>query len=86
MHAVLEKDTRKLVDDAETIKQGLKRLEDDYTKWTIKHEELKLADLLESVKMVEIDVILMVADCVSAGCQAKECTQIVFDWLYSHHL
>ncbi len=79
MNPVLQKDTRKLMDDTETIRQGLKRLEDDYAKWTAKRGEMELADLLESVKVVEIDASLMMADCTSAGCQAKEDTKIVFD-------
>jgi hypothetical protein len=67
------------MEHAETISQGLKRLENDYTKWTAKHGEMELADLLESVKGVEIDLSLMVTDYISAGCQVKEDTKIVFD-------
>lgn len=82
MNSILKKDARRLIDDAETIKQGLKRLEDDYAKWAAKNEEIELTDLLESVKGVEIDVSLMVADCISAGWQSKKSPEIVYNDLH----
>ena len=79
MNPVLQKDSKKLMEDAERIKQGLRRLENDYTKWNSERGKIGLSDLLESVKGVEIDGSIMVADCVSAGYKAKAGAEIVFN-------
>jgi hypothetical protein len=70
MDSILERDVRKLLDDTETIKQDLERLEQDYSAWARKREENDLANLMEDLKSAEIDVSTMTTDCVSASLQS----------------
>ena len=79
MDPVLQKDAKALMADARMIKEGIKRLEDDYMKWTTKREKIELSDLIESVKGIEVDVHLMMADSISLGCQEEKATDDLFN-------
>jgi len=72
MNQILEKDMMTLMVDTVRIREDLNKLEGDYTNWTRKGEERDLEDLLEDLKGAEIDVSLLLTDCVSAGCHCGE--------------
>jgi hypothetical protein len=79
MNGVIQRDSDRLTGHAERIKQGLERLERDCSAWARKREESDLVDLLEDLKGVEMDVSLMLTDCISAGCQCGgEAPKVVF--------
>jgi hypothetical protein len=77
MKNILHRDTRRLRLDAERIERGLERLKRDCSAWSRKQEEKDLVDLIENLKGVEIDVSLMLSDCISAGCRCGEGAQKV---------
>lgn len=66
MANVLQRDTLKLLEDADRIKQELKKLEKDCRNWSVEREGRDLSDLTDTVKDVETDVSLMLADSISA--------------------
>jgi hypothetical protein len=72
MRTILHRDTGRLRVDTERIKQGLERLKQDCSAWARKQEEKDLADLMKNLKGVEMDVSLMLTDCISTGCQCGE--------------
>jgi hypothetical protein len=79
MNAIINRDSDRLTAHAERIKQGLERLEQDCSAWARKREEKDLVDLMEDLKGVEMDVSLMLTDCISAGCQCgEEAPKVVF--------
>jgi hypothetical protein len=79
MNAIIHRDSDRLTAHAERIKQGLEKLELDCTLWARKREEKDLVDLMEDLKGVEMDVSLMLTDCISAGCQCgEEAPKVVF--------
>jgi hypothetical protein len=72
MDTILHKDARRLRVDAERIGQGLERFRHDCSAWARKEEEKDLVDLIEKLKGIEMDVSLMLTDCISAGCRCGE--------------
>jgi len=83
MNTILQKDLTTLMVDTERIKDDLERLERDYSVWARKQEEKDLADLLEDLKGAEVDVSLLLTDCVSAGCHCGEnAPKVVFHDLH----
>jgi hypothetical protein len=72
MKNILRRDSHKLRMDGEKIRQGLEKLKRDCSEWARKQEEKDLAELLEKLKGVEMDVSLMLTDCISAGCRFGE--------------
>jgi hypothetical protein len=79
MNGVILRDSDRLTAHAERIKQGLDRLEQDCSTWARKREEKDLVDLMEDLKGVEMDVSLMLTDCISAGCECgEEAPKVVF--------
>ena len=79
MNAIIRRDSDKLTAHAERIRHGLERLEQDCSAWARKREEKDLVDLMENLKGVEMDVSLMLTDCVSVGCQCgEEAPKVVF--------
>jgi hypothetical protein len=67
MNAVINRDSDRLLADAERIKEGLQRLEQDCSAWARKREEKDLVELMEDLKGVETDVCLLLTDYTSAG-------------------
>jgi hypothetical protein len=83
MNAIIRRDSDRLTSHAERIKQGLQRLEQDCSAWARKREEKDLVDLMEDLKGAEMDVSLMLTDCISAGSQCEEeATKVVFHDLH----
>jgi len=83
MNAITHGDSDRLTAHAERIKQGLQRLEQDCLVWARKREENDLVDLMEDLKGVEMDVSLMLTDCISAGCRSgEEAPKVVFHDLH----
>jgi hypothetical protein len=79
MNAIIHKDSDRLTAHAERIRQGLETLEQDCSVWARMREEKDLLDLMEDLKGVEMDVSLMLTDCISAGCQCgEEAPKVVF--------
>jgi hypothetical protein len=79
MNGVIHRDSDRLTVHAERIKQGLERLEQDCSAWARKREEKDLGDLMEDLQRIEMDVSLMLTDCISAGCQCgEEAPKVVF--------
>jgi hypothetical protein len=79
MKTILHRDTHRLAVDAERIKQGLERLKQDCSAWARKEEEKDLTDLMENLRGVEMEVSLMLTDCVYAGCHCgEEAPKVVF--------
>jgi hypothetical protein len=72
MNGIIHRDSDRLTERAERIKQGLERLEQDCSAWSRKREEEDLVDLMGDLQGVEMDVSLMLTDCISAGCQCGE--------------
>jgi hypothetical protein len=72
MKTIRHRDTNRLRIDTERIKQGLEKLKQDGAVWAIKQNEKDLADLMENLRGIEMDVSLMLTDCVYAGCQCGE--------------
>jgi hypothetical protein len=72
MKNILRRDSNKLRVDGEKIKHGLDRLKQDCAEWARRQEENDLAELLEKLKGVEMDVSLMLTDCISTGCRCGE--------------
>jgi CBS domain-containing protein len=54
MNPVLRKDSRKLMDDTEIIRQDFRRLEDDYIKWSAKRGIMESANLPASHRVREV--------------------------------
>ena len=71
MELVLKKDMGKLIGDTEKVKQGLERLEKDHAAWTRDREREDLVDILEGVKLLELDVSILMGDCASLS-QAEQ--------------
>jgi len=83
MNTILQKDMTTLMVDTERIKDDLERLERHYSVWARKQEEKDLADLLQDLKGAEVDVSLLLTDCVSAGCHCGEnAAKVVFHDLH----
>ena len=79
MNSVINEDARKLEADAQTIEQGLDCLARDCSAWARKRAEQGLTGLMEDLKGVEVDVSLMLTDCVSTGFQhGKDSPKQVF--------
>jgi hypothetical protein len=79
MNAIIHRDSDRLIAHAERIKQGLQTLEQDCSVWARMREEKDLLDLMGDLKGVEMDVSLMLTDCISAGCQCgEEAPKVVF--------
>jgi hypothetical protein len=79
MKTILHRNTHRLAVDAERIRQGLENLKLDCSTWARKKEKRDLADLMENLRGVEMEVSLMLTDCVYAGCQCgKEAPKVVF--------
>jgi hypothetical protein len=72
METILHRDTHRLRVDAEKIKQGLERLKQDCSAWARNQEEKDLADLMENLRGIEMEVSLMLTDCIYAGCHCGE--------------
>jgi hypothetical protein len=72
MNAVIHRDTQRLEGDAETIEQELDCLTRDCSSWARKRAEQDLAGLMEDLKGVEVDLSLMLTDCISAGFEHGE--------------
>jgi aryl carrier-like protein len=80
MEANLQKDIRKLLVDANMIKEGLDTLRQDCSDWARGHEDGDLAQLVENLKQAEIDVSMMMTDCISVGrCREEEGMRATFD-------
>jgi hypothetical protein len=79
MGSMIHRDTQRIAGDAERITHGLECLARDRLVWARKREEKDLMDLIEGLKGLEIDVSLMLTDCISAGCQVgEEAPKVVF--------
>ena len=79
MNTIIKRDSDRLAAHAERVKQGLERLEQDCSAWARKREQEDLVDLMEDLKGVEVDVSLMLTDCISTGCQfGDEAPKVVF--------
>jgi hypothetical protein len=72
VETILRKDAHKLRVDTERIRHGLEKLKRDCLAWARKQEEKDLIDLIEILKGVEMDVSLVLTDCISAGCRSGE--------------
>jgi hypothetical protein len=72
MSTMIHRDSQRLEGDTERITQGLECLARDLSVWARKREEKDLMDLIDGLKALEIDVSLMLTDCISAGCQVGE--------------
>lgn len=79
MNALIYRDSERLTAHAESIKQGLQRLEQDCSGWDRKREEKDLVDLMEDLKGVQTGVNLMLTGCICARSQCgEEATRVVF--------
>lgn len=63
MNSNLDKDLQQIVADIESIKQTLKKLEQDQAAWARMCEEEDLEKILKSVQKLESDVSMMMSDC-----------------------
>lgn len=65
MDLIIERDIEKLIADTANVKQTLIMLERDQSVWARNREEKDLAKLIERVRQLEVDVSLMMSDCLS---------------------
>jgi hypothetical protein len=72
MNSVINKDARKLETHAQTIEQGLDCLTRDCSAWARRRAEQDLRGLMEDLRGVEVDVSLMLTDCISSGFENGE--------------
>ena len=72
MNAVLHSDAQRLERDVEKVKEGVECLTKDCSAWARRLEEADLVGLMEDLKGVEVDVSLMMTDCISAGGHHRE--------------
>lgn len=87
METDLRKDIRRLMQDANRIKEGLDTLKQDCSDWASGHEDGDLAQLVENLKQTEIDVSMMMTDCISAGrCREEQGMRATFDDLQNTFL
>ena len=79
MNTVIQSYTQRLEDDAERITKGLRCLGRDCSAWARTREEKDLKDLLEDLERIEIDVSLILTDCIWAGSQfGEDSTRVIF--------
>jgi hypothetical protein len=70
MYAILQKDIRKLMRDAENIRRRLEdMLEHDYAPLAMQSHQNDLTQLIENLKHLECDVSTMLSDCIFLGRQ-----------------
>jgi hypothetical protein len=70
MHSILQKDIRKLMRDAESMRRRLEdMLEHDYAAWGNQCRQHDLTQLIENLKHLECDVSTMMSDCMFLGRQ-----------------
>ncbi len=72
MNAIIHCDAQRLEEDAERITVGLKCLGRDRSAWARKREEKDLKDLMEALKSTEMDVSLLLRECILADFQHGE--------------
>jgi hypothetical protein len=70
MYSILQKDIRKLMGDAESIRKRLEdMLEHDYAAWGNQCKQHDLTQLIENLKHLECDLSTMLSDCIVLGRQ-----------------
>ena len=72
MNTIIHGYAQRLEDDAARIAKGLKCLGKDCSAYAKRGEGKTLKDLKEDLKRMDIDVSLISADCILAGCQLEE--------------
>jgi hypothetical protein len=65
MELVLKRDMEKLIDDTKKVKKGLESLEMEHAAWATDREREELGDILEGVRCLELDVSILMGNCVS---------------------
>jgi archaellum biogenesis ATPase FlaH len=72
MDLMLNQDIRRILLDMEKARSGLERLKRDYVAWDREREEKDLVRLIQQARRLEIDLSLILSDCMSPRRSSEE--------------